>query len=284
MKHVIRRNTVAVFAAVGMILVASSSLEAQRGRGQGGPPPPAQTVAPIDATGYWVSMVTEDWRFRMGVGVKGEYGRTGVTLNIEGRNMADSWDPEGDIAAGDLCKSYGAMGVMRVPTRLNITWADPNTLQVDTDNGMQTRMLHFGPSAPEPGAPGRQGHSVAQWVFAGRPQGRGGFGAPVGARNPGGELAINTSNVIPGYYFTLDGVPYSDQATMKEYWNVIDEPDGNTYLLVTLMVDDPVYLTGTYVRSYGFKKEADDSKFDPRPCEIYIPQEGGRLIPGRQGF
>lgn len=284
MKHVIRPKTVAVFVAVGMIILAApGSLEAQRGRGRGGPPPAAQTIAPIDVTGYWVAMVTEDWRFRMGVGVKGEYGRTGIPLNVPGRNMADSWDPEADIEAGDLCKSYGAAGIMRVPTRLNITWASPNTLRVETDNGMKTRALHFGPGAAAPAEATPLGHSIARWVLPG-PQGPGGFGMPTPPQARGGELAAETDNMTPGYYFTLDGMPYSDQTSMTEYWNMFTEPDGNSYLLVTLMVDDPVYLTNSYVRSYGFKKEPNGSKFDPRPCEVYIPQEGGALIEGRQGF
>ena len=58
-------------------------------------PRPAKTVAPEDLTGYWVSIVTEDWRWRMVTPAKGDY--TSVPLNQAGRKAADAWDPDKDI-------------------------------------------------------------------------------------------------------------------------------------------------------------------------------------------
>jgi len=77
-------------------------------------------------TGYWVSIVAEDWRWRMFPN-KGDYG--GVPLNAEARKIADAWDPAKDEAAGEQCKAYGAPNIMRIPGRLHITWQDDQTLR-----------------------------------------------------------------------------------------------------------------------------------------------------------
>ncbi len=107
--------------------------------------PPAVTTAkasaPIDITGYWVAFVTEDWRFRMITPRKGDY--QPVPLTPEARKIADAWDPAADEAAGNQCKSYGGAAIMRLAARFHITWQDDNTLKVESDYGMQTRLLHF---------------------------------------------------------------------------------------------------------------------------------------------
>src|SRR5579862_9455830 len=76
-----------------------------------GPPPVPKAAAPFDLTGYWVSIVTEDWRFRMVVPPKGDY--PGLPLSAEGKKVADSWDPAKEDASGELCKAYGAPAIMR---------------------------------------------------------------------------------------------------------------------------------------------------------------------------
>src|ERR1700685_1672834 len=142
------------------LLMAQAGLQAQgRGGGRGGPPMAPKAQAPIDLTGYWVSVVTEDWRYRMVTPVKGDF--PGLPVNAEGRRVANTWDPAKDIAAGEKGKSYGAGAIMRVPERLHITWQDDSTLKVETDAGMQTRLFHFTP-AREPGGDW-QGVSQANW-------------------------------------------------------------------------------------------------------------------------
>ena len=104
--------------------------------GRGGPPPPPKTpkdAAPVDFTGYWVSVVTEDWRWRMVTPVKGDF--ASLPLNAEGRRIGNLWDPAKDEAAGEACRSYGAPAVMRIPGRVHITWQDDRTLKIDTDAG-----------------------------------------------------------------------------------------------------------------------------------------------------
>ena len=155
---------IAPVLAAGILLGAP--VEAQRGN-QPPPPPPPRAGAPIDLTGYWVSIVTADWRWRMVTPAKGDY--QGVQLNAEGRKVADTWDPAKDEAAGEQCKSYGAPALMSVPGRIHITWQDDTTLKVDTDAGTQTRLLRFGPGqAPTPPNEPRtwQGVSQARWLIA----------------------------------------------------------------------------------------------------------------------
>src|SRR5579864_5506495 len=166
-----------VITAMALSVAAPVSLHAQGRGGQGGQPPAtAQAAAPVDLTGYWVSVVTEDWRFRMVTPKKSDY--PSIPLNPEGRKVADSWDPAKDEAAGNQCKSYGAGNVMRVFERLWITWDNDNMLKVDTDAGQQTRLFHFGRTQAPSGEPTWQGESAAQWEFAGGARGRRGQGQP----------------------------------------------------------------------------------------------------------
>jgi hypothetical protein len=248
-----------------------------RGGGGGGAPAAAQTAAPIDLTGYWVSIVTEDWRFRMVTPAKGDY--ASVPISQAGRAAADMWDPAKDEAAGEQCKSYGAAGLMRVPGRLHITWENENTMRIDTDAGTQTRLFHFGAggggrgggplTAPTPtppsGEPTWQGDSVATWEVAGGGGrgGRGGGGAPAAPR--GGSLKVVTTHMRPGY-LRKNGVPYSANTVLTEYFDRTVETNGDSWLIVTTTVEDPMYLTGPFYTSTHFKKEADGAKWSPSPC------------------
>ena len=235
--------------------------------GQRGAPPTAQAAAPIDLTGYWVALVTEDWRWRMVTPKKGDY--PSIPLNAEGRRVADAWDPSKDQAAGDQCKAYGAGGIMRMPGRLHITWDNPNTLHVDADTGTQTRLFNFMAPQPEPGlvtqpasgAPTWQGDSAALWEGAGGRGGGGGRGAPT----RGGDLKVVTTHMKPGY-LQKNGVPYSGNAIITEYLHRADEPNGEQLLIVTTLTEDPQYLAQPHIRSSHFKKEPDGSKWNPTPC------------------
>jgi hypothetical protein len=231
------------------------ALQAQ-GRGQGAQSPAAaRAAAPFDPTGYWVAVITEDWRWRMVTPAKGDY--QSIPITAAAQRIADAWDPVKDEAAGEPCKAYGAPGLMRAPTRLNISWLDDNTLKVETDYGMQTRLLRFGRPGSSGGAPSLQGESTAQW------QGGGGGGS-----QGGGTLFIHTRNLRPGY-LRKNGVPYGAQgaqATMTEYWDLITEPSGEQRLLMLLIVEDPVYLQQPWTVPVHFKKEPNGSKWDPTPC------------------
>ena len=183
-----------------------------QGRGAAAAAPPARGRArPIDLTGYWVAVISEDWRWRMVTPARGDY--ASIPLNVAGKNLADTWDPAKDEAAGEQCKSYGAPGLMRGPTRLRITWLDDTTLKLETDYGMQTRLLQFRAArTAASAAPSLQGVTTAQWVMAGGGRGRG--GAP-----QRGSMKSMTTRLRPGY-LRKNGVPYSANTVFTEYWDV----------------------------------------------------------------
>ncbi|HEX4346163.1 MAG TPA: hypothetical protein VHZ73_01235 [Vicinamibacterales bacterium] len=232
---------------------------AGRGAGRGAPATPQtpKTLAPIDLTGYWVSVITEDWRYRMVTAARGQH--PGLPLSAEGNRVANAWDPAKDEAAGDLCKAYGAAGVMRLPGRIHITWGDSETvLKIDTEAGTQTRMLTF-TVAQASGAPTAQGISAATWEIAGRGRGRG----PAS----GGDLKVVTTHMKAGY-LQRNGVPYGENAVQTEYFNRTTEPNGDTWLTITRIVGDPQYLNGELVQSIEFKKLPDSAaaQWAPTPC------------------
>ena len=238
-----------------------------RGRGAGappGPPPAGRTQAPYDLTGYWVSLVTDDWRYRMLTPPRGNADY--IPVNADARRVMDTWDPGKDDAAGEACRAFGAAGVMRLPTRLHIIWDDDNTMRLETDAGTQTRRFAFGAVQPPAGEPTWQGVSVARWMFAGA----GGFGGRAGggrgARPETGQLVVTTTRMKPGY-LRKNGVPYSANAVLTEYFLRLVDDDGQEYLAVTMMVDDPQYLQQPYVKTYEYKKQRDASGWSPTPCK-----------------
>jgi hypothetical protein len=237
----------------------------------------ARAIAPMDLTGYWVAIVTEDWRWRMVTPPKGDY--ASVPLNPEGRRVGDMWDLAKDNAAGDQCKAFGVGGIMRQPGRLHITWQDDTTLKIDFDAGTQTRLLHFDKSK-QPGAEKTwQGHSVAEWELParGRRGGGGGGGAGVALRGPaaptprGGSLKVVTTNFREGY-LRKNGVPYSESATITEYFDRLPpHPNGDVWLMVITTIEDPKYLQQPFYTSTHFKLEPDGSKWNPTPCQTDPP-------------
>jgi hypothetical protein len=236
-----------------MSLLLTAAASAQN-RATQAPASTARADAPIDLTGYWVSVVTQDWRWRMVTPAKGDYASIPITL--EAKKAGDNWDPAKDEATGEQCKSYGAPALMAVPTRLRITWQDASTLKVETDAGTQTRLFHFGDRRPQRGAPTWQGESIARWE---RPP------ASRGVASRGGSLKVVTSHLRPGY-LRKNGVPYSADAVLTEHWDVSADPDGTQWITLTSTVQDDKYLREPWVTALNFKKERDGAKWDPTPC------------------
>jgi hypothetical protein len=233
----------------------------------------------VDLTGYWVPLITEDWRYRMITPAKGDH--PSVPLNAAGVRLANAWDPAKDESAGEQCKAYGAAGVMRLPGRLHLTWQDDNTLKIETEAGTQTRLFRFlGPQAvtlaaagaPVPNAPADaatpswQGLTAAQWEYAGGRRGRGAGPNDNPATLNAGNLRAVTTKMRPGY-LQKNGVPYSANAVLSEYFNRTLEPNGDSYLVLTSIVEDPQYLTGRFVRSTHYKRLPDNNAaWEPEPC------------------
>ncbi len=245
-------------------LLAAAALLAGRSGAQ--PPaapatPPAnpREAAPIDLTGQWVAIVNEDWRWRMVTPPKGDY--ASVPLNEEGRRVADQWDPSQDGA----CEAYGAAALLRMPTRLRIRWDGDARLVIETDAGRQVRNLDFGAPASAV-APSLQGQSIAKWVTPPRPGGGPGLaGAGGGGARAGGYLDVKTTSLTPGW-LRRNGVPYSEDAVVTEYFARFAAPNGDEWLMVTTIVDDARYLTQRYVTSSHFRKEPQGGRWNPRAC------------------
>jgi hypothetical protein len=267
--------------AAALLLSVSALVAAQAPKpAQGRAPTTARSGAAFDMTGYWVSEVTEKWRFRMIVPDKGDY--TQVPLNPEGRKIANAWDPARDEAGGEACRSYGAAALLQVPGRLHITWQDDNTLRLDTDSGTQMRLFRFGAATPPNGTPTWQGHSVALWGGTEPRDRRDGQGGPAtddegnllvarDRREPD-YLKVTTTRMRPGY-LQKNGVPYSANALLEEYFDLASDPyTKNTWLLVTTVVTDPQYLNEPLIMHSHFKKLPDASGWDPTPCRANEPR------------
>jgi hypothetical protein len=258
------RRAIATAFLLG-VTVTSVFLHAQGAQAPAQPRPAAtpQGSAPIDLTGYWVSIVNEDWRWRMVTPPKGDF--PGLPLNADGRRVATAWDP----ATDGSCLAYGAPGLMRMPGRLHITWESDDTLKIEADAGVQTRRVSFSRGASPPRERSLQGVSVAEWE---RTAPRGGRGVPgggvvgPGAGSQGGNLKVITNNLSTGWV-RKNGVPYSEDTTLTEYFDRFTASTGDDWLVVTTIMKDPRYWTGDLITSSHFRKERDGSKWDPTPCK-----------------
>jgi hypothetical protein len=238
------------------LAVAQTGLYAQgrggRGGGRGGPPQAPKAAAPIDLTGYWVSIVTEDWRYRMVTPAQGDY--EGVPMTPAAIKVAEEWDPKKEAASPDQCKTYGAPALLRVPERLHITWQDDNTLKMETDAGKQTRIFHFGDWKSPENAPSLQGNSVAEWEMQ-----------RAGGKVAGGSLKVDTTNLKAGF-LRKNGVPDSDNARLTEYYDMVKERNGDDLMVVTIVVTDPMYLREPFIITSHFKKQTSDAGWNPTAC------------------
>lgn len=247
MSHAAKRTT--------RILAVAASLLALPAAAQFGGPPlpqgPAREIAPIDLTGQWVSIVTEDWRFRMTVPPANDY--PGLPLNAAARAVAEAWDPARDLAAGDACKAYGAGGIMRMPTRLRIDWDGDSTLEIRTDAGRQLRHLQFTEAPDREGAGSLQGISSAEWELHGQ--------------SGNGSLKVVTTDFSAGY-FRKNGVPYSENAILTEYFDLLTQHDGTEWLVVLSILDDPTYYTQSIITSSNFRREPSREGWSPADCRV----------------
>jgi len=260
-----------------------------------------KSLAPIDLTGNWVSVVTEDWRYRMLTAPKGDY--YSLPLNQEAIKAAMAYTP----TQSDACKNYGAPTIMRAPGRIRIAWDNDTTLKLEADAGKQTRIFSFAGTAATPtysagtgltqspkpvsGEPTLQGVSMAQWqtpqstrsywnkVSAQNPNTPGfpginmqGPPPPPDPRNLGGSLKVVTTHIRPGF-LRNNGVPYSANVLLTEYYDLHKESNGDQWLVITSIVEDAQYLDAPWVTTSHFKREPDGSKWDPQSCELILPNK-----------
>jgi hypothetical protein len=281
-----KRAKVFAAALLAAMVAQQASTQPRAGAAQQTP----RAAAPIDLTGYWVAVVTEDWRHRMATPRKGDF--ESLPLNAEGRRVANEWNLEADNAAGQQCKAFGVGGLMRQPGRLHITWTDDDTLKVEFDAGTQTRLLELGVAQPPGGGPTWQGFSRAEWqrppggnsnpvraqignsagpiAPGGGGRGQRGGPAPSAALTEGGALKVTTTDFRPGY-LRKNGVPYSEAAKITEYFHRLPDTGAGDWLLVLTTVEDPRYLNDAFLTSTHFKREPNGSKWHPTECRTAPP-------------
>jgi len=281
-------------------LIAAASAHGQAQTAAPGAAGTPRDTAPFDLTGYWTAVVTEDWRWRMVTPPKDPTAAASIPVNQEARRVAQAWDLEADNKGGNQCRAFGVGGINRQPGRLRISWQDDNTLKFEYDAGTQTRLLYFDRAAQPPAEKTWQGFSRADWEGPGVGRGAApvgdnrvtGGGLPGAAGVPGGggqglrggppprgqarintgaNLKIVTTNFREGY-LRKNGVPYSEQAVVTEYIHRLPtHPNGDNWLQVITIVEDPRYLTQPYYTSTNFRLEPNDTNFRPTPCQTAPP-------------
>jgi hypothetical protein len=207
-----------VIVATASLLGGAAHVRAQRGHAaEPLAPVTARALAPVDLTGVWVSVVTEDWRAQ--VEPEGKSQHPAIPLSPAGLSRVNARNPMKDETSGEACRGYGAPGVMRAPGRIRINWDSDNTLKIETEAGTQTRLLRFAPAAATP-QPTWQGESRAEWQVAGARR-------TAGSASPSGTLKAITHHLKPGY-LQKNGVAYGPSAVLTEYFARTVEPSGDT--------------------------------------------------------
>lgn len=229
------------------LALGCATLGAPQEPGPGGrliDPTNGRASAPVDLTGYWTSVINDDYDRRMIVPPKYDYRE--LQLTAAGYEIADNWDPERDARDGQACRAYGVAHIMRMPVRLHIYWEDDRTLVIETDHGEQRRQVRFdGPRWQLGDERTLQGDSVARWDRR--------------------TLSVITRNMRMGY-LRRNGVPYSEDTVVTEYFDRYEAPHGEMFT-VTTVVEDPVFSTGRWITTSDFLKLEDGADWNPSPCE-----------------
>ena len=245
-------------------------------QGRGGPPggrgaqPPrtARAAAPVDLTGYWVSAVTEDWRWRMVTPARGDF--AGVPLNAAAassgsRGTLPRMPPPASSARRTVrLRSCACPDGCTSPDRaIRRSRSRPTPARRPGSSSSDLPRQNRGPAS-------WQGSSVAQW----EPPMRGSGPAdnlPI-ALNPregtrGRALEVVTTNLREGYLRT-NGAPYSARTTVREYFDVFTVGQ-DLWFTVTTIVEDPEYLSTPFVTSSNFKRQADATGWSPTGCHSW---------------
>lgn len=203
-----------------------------------------------DITGFWDSMLTEEYRIRLYGPEAGEI--DGLPLNERGRQAALNFDPNEYYKPENQCRKHGGAYVMRGPFAKQFVYEDDGTLLIRIELEAQTRRIYLDGREPPSDEHTGLGHSVGRWE--------------------NGILTVTTTQMTP-YYHRRNGVPYSENAVMTEHFILHDDD----YLTLIVKVDDPEYLTEPLVRTLSFKRLPDsyaEQFYFEYECEV-VEWEGG---------
>jgi cyclase len=207
----------------------------------------------IDIVGNWSASRGnfEETPLRGDPGVLvGEY--VGMPVNDAGRQKADAWMPTWHSLLEWQGRPHPVTYAMRAPTpnfRLG-TIINPRTQEIIAYTitnlfGRADRTIWMD-GRPRPTIYDEhkwQGFSLGEWL-------------------PGGVLKVTTTH-IKHSFMQRNGLPISPYATMTEFYSRHGE-----YLSLTIMVDDPVYLTETFTRSATFRWDPTLNVPPARPFEV----------------
>jgi hypothetical protein len=232
-------------------------------------PAPAQQV---DMSGLWSANLGnhEERPLRGDPGVEaGEY--VGIPLNDAARQHADAWEPAMHSLIEWQARPHPVTYAMRAP-QPNMRIApiiDPATQQtigytVENLFGRADRVIWID------GRPHPSKYAEHLWQ-----------GFSTGQYQPDGSLKVTTTH-IKYSFLHRNGIPLSPYAQMTEYYKRHGD-----YLLLMIVVDDPIYLAEPMVRTSTFKLDPQLVIPPARPFEVFdeIPSlERGRVPANPLGF
>ena len=77
-------------------------------------------------------------------------------------------------------------------------------------------------------------------------------------------MKVVTTQLRPAW-LRKNGIPYSENTVMTENFIRFSDESDQWFTVVTT-VEDPTYLTQSFITSTNFKREADGAKFKPVAC------------------
>jgi len=78
-------------------------------------------------------------------------------------------------------------------------------------------------------------------------------------------MKVTTTNLKAGF-LRKNGVPYSANTNLMEYYDLIKEPNGDPLMVVTIITTDPLYLRQPFVITSQYKKQATEAGWNPTAC------------------
>lgn len=226
------------------------------------------TIAQTTLTGYWEPIYHEDYIDRVPGPAIGDY--AGMPITDAARLRGDSWDaslltvPEHQCMPHPSTYGFRGVGTLRIWETRN-----PETQQLiklDTWISWQSQHREI-------------------WLDGRRPPPRNALhtwqGFSIGQLRDN-ALVVDTTHLKAGWA-RRNGLPLSDQATMREYFF---RHDGT--LTHVAIVTDPVYLSEPLVRSNGFRYATNGTTI-PYPCRpaVEIARPRGAVphhLPGQNPF
>jgi hypothetical protein len=218
----------------------------------------------VDLTGTWAARIHEDLEGEL----LGDY--TGLPINDEARARADAWQQARQAMSERQCIMFTSHYVVRGPQSLQIT---PET---DPISGRVIALRMTGAIDRVPRTIWIDGRAHPSPLARHTPA-----GFSTGAWQ-GDRLLVTTTHLAEGV-LSRNGVPSSDQATIREY--LVRHGDR---LTIVMVLYDPIYLEEPYLRSQTWVLDPTVQVL-PEPCEpaveiLRAPGDVPHYLPGTNPY